>query len=183
MRNKSTRKPPADGKSYGIAQQINSCEKKLFSAKIMSISTPNFFGINIRGFEKGLAGSGLATNSAQNTVRIVPQNCVLLLTRGPRKKVQKRELESMLWEGFRRANPSVHQPLFETNFRAHGIRTHCALSFCHLQKKPWQSNSEALTVLLQFGAATCFRLTFIVDLFADIEKGNWNCSVCFGGKT
>ena len=53
--------------------------------------------------------------SPQNTAKIVPQKCVLLLIR---KKGAEKRPESMVWEGFPCATtPSVLQPLFETSER------------------------------------------------------------------
>ena len=51
----------------------------------------------------------------QNTAKLVPENCVFLLKRGPRKKGAEKGLESMVWEGFLAPIPSVRQPLFETS--------------------------------------------------------------------
>ena len=48
------------------------------------------------------------THTDQNTARIVPQNSVLLLLRGHRKKVCRKE-------DFLAPTPSVRQPLFETS--------------------------------------------------------------------
>ena len=58
-----------------------------------------------QGFRKGVGGRGLATNSAQNTAKILPWKCVLLLIRGRRKKAAEKGPESMVWEGFPCANP------------------------------------------------------------------------------
>ena len=56
-------------------------------------------------FRKGVSKRGLATNNAQNTAKILPQKCILLLIRGQRKKSQKKG----------RDLSSVRQPLFETS--------------------------------------------------------------------
>ena len=65
-----------------------------------------------RGFKKGVGGRRLATNSAQNTAKVLPKNCVLLLIGGHRKRVQKKGRN--LWYGrdFLASTPSVRQPLF-----------------------------------------------------------------------
>ena len=57
----------------------------------------------------------MATNSAQNTAKNVPQNCALLLIRGHRRK--RAEKGPNLWYGrdFLVPTPSVRQPLFETS--------------------------------------------------------------------
>ena len=65
-----------------------------------------FWGHISQSFPKGgVGGRGLATHSAQNTAKILPQNCVLLLTRGHRKKGAEKGLESVVWERFPCANP------------------------------------------------------------------------------
>ena len=46
-------------------------------------------------FRKGVGGRGLATDSARNTAKNVPQNCVLLLIRGHRKKGAEKRPESL----------------------------------------------------------------------------------------
>ena len=82
-----------------------------------------------RGFEKGLADRwGLATNSAQNAAKNVPQNCVLLIRRGHRKKGSEKRPESMVWDGFPCAN-SLCPP---TPFR----------NLCSLQVRVWPEVSK-----------------------------------------
>ena len=50
-------------------------------------------------FRKGVGGRRLATNSSPNAAKCVPQNYVLLLKRGHRKKAAEKRRESMAWEG------------------------------------------------------------------------------------
>ena len=73
----------------------------------------------------------MSTNSAENTAKNVPQNCVLLLIRGHRKVGQKEGLH--LWYGrdFLAPTPSVRQPLFETSDMINMINISSVLSnFC-----------------------------------------------------
>ena len=59
----------------------------------------------LQKFRKGVGGRGLASNSAQNTAKMGPQDCALLLIRGHRKKGQKKRPELMVWGRFPRADP------------------------------------------------------------------------------
>ena len=62
-----------------------------------------------------VGGRGLATSSAQNTAQNVPQNCVLLLIRGHRKKGTEKRPDRWYGRDFLAPTPSFHQPLFETS--------------------------------------------------------------------
>ena len=65
--------------------------------------------VSKRGWREGV-GDQLHPKHSKN----VPQNCVLLLLRGHRKKGAEKRPEFMVWEGFLAPTPSVRQPLFET---------------------------------------------------------------------
>ena len=69
----------------------------------------------VRGFEKGLAGGGLATNRPQNTAQKVLQKYVPLLLRGHRKKGTEKRLNLWHSKDFFATTPSCRQPLFETS--------------------------------------------------------------------
>ena len=67
-------------------------------------------------FRKGVGGRRLATNSAQNAAKTkTPQNCVLLLIRGHRKKGAAKRPEFMVFEGFPSFNPLCPPTPFETS--------------------------------------------------------------------
>ena len=81
------------------------------------MGAPNL-GLFDQRFRKGVGGQrGLATSSAQNTAKIVPQSCVLLLIRGDRKKgAEKKKGPNLRYcRDFLAPTPSVRQPLFETS--------------------------------------------------------------------
>ena len=69
----------------------------------------------------------LATNTAQNTAKIVSQNCVLLLTRGHSNRVQQKGLN--LWYGRDSLvpAPSLHQPLLKPPALTKKM---CKIPFC-----------------------------------------------------
>ena len=78
--------------------------------------------VKIRGFERGWR-EGVGNQQHPKYSKIVPQNCVLLLTRrawekGCRKK--KRGLNLCCGRDFLTPTPSVRQPLFETSDKRTG---------------------------------------------------------------
>ena len=76
--------------------------------------TPRFFRYMSEVFKKGLAGGGWRPTAPKKTAKIVPQNCVLLLIRGHRKKGTGKRPQSMVWEGFPCANPFCPPSPFST---------------------------------------------------------------------
>ena len=82
----------------------------------------------VRGFEKGLA-----TNRAQNTSKIDPQNCVPLLLRVAKgKRTQKRGLNLWHWKDLLAPTPSGRQPPF---------RNFCSFSKQGSTPTPWARGS------------------------------------------
>ena len=59
----------------------------------------------IRGFEKGLAGGGWRQTNPPKEAKNILQKCVPLLPRGHRKKGTEKRPESLVFQGFPRANP------------------------------------------------------------------------------
>ena len=76
---------------------------------------------NFWRFRKGVGGRGLATNKPLKRGQKVLQKCVPILPRGHRKKGTEKSPESLVFEGFLRANPPLSANPFSKLLKFHGM--------------------------------------------------------------